>query len=155
MQTGELARAAGVNIQTIRFYEREKLLRLPRRTPSGYRDYTAEDLNRVLFIRRNQEIGFTLAEIRQLLELHGAMEGMPRPFRRKPDQVREIVALGQQRIAQLSQKIRNLQTMKEQLEFVVRHLEQSAPTTCPVSSRTNALQLSAPPATCPVGKGRR
>ena len=72
MQIGELARAAAVNIQTIRFYEREKLLPAPPRTASGYRDYSQRHLDRKLFIRRNHEIGFTLAEVRELLDLHGA-----------------------------------------------------------------------------------
>ncbi len=150
MQIGELARAAGVNIQTIRFYEREKLLRVPPRTPSGYRDYAAADLDRVLFIRRNHEIGFTLAEIRQLLDLHGAMEAMPRPFRRKPDQVKHIITLGRERIARISEKIRALQTMKRQLQFVVRHLEESVPTTCPVAAQNRGPQRRASrAATCP------
>src|SRR5215475_9388670 len=98
MQIGELARAAGVNIQTIRFYEREKLLPAPPRTPSGYRDYGQRDLDRILFIRRNHEIGFTLMEIRQLLNLHSAFESMPHPLRKKPFQVREIIAIGRERL---------------------------------------------------------
>src|SRR5215469_612783 len=62
MRTGELARKAGVNLQTIRFYEREGLLPEPARNVSGYRSYQTSDLDRVIFIRRNQELGFTLAE---------------------------------------------------------------------------------------------
>jgi len=156
MQIRELARAAGVNIQTIRFYEREKLLRVPPRTPSGYRDYAEADLARLLFIRRNHEIGFTLAEIRQLLDLHGAMEAMPRPFRRKPDQVEHIITLGQERIAQISEKIRTLQTMKRQLQFVVRHLRESVPTTCPVATQNNVAQRHARQAApCPAGNRRQ
>ena len=135
MQTGELARAAGVNIQTIRFYEREKMLPPPQRTASGYRDYGQRDLDRVLFIRRNQEIGFTLTEIRQLLDLHGALESMPRPLRRKPTQVKEIIALGRERLIQVSEKIRTLQAMKRELEFLVSHLEESVPITCPAAAR--------------------
>jgi len=135
MQTGELARAAGVNIQTIRFYEREKMLPPPPRTASGYRDYGQRDLDRVLFIRRNQEIGFTLTEIRQLLDLHGALESMPRPLRRKPTQVKEIIALGRERLIQVSEKIRTLQAMKRELEFLVSHLEESVPITCPAAVR--------------------
>ena len=92
MQIGELARAVGVNIQTIRFYEREKLLPPPPRTASGYRDYSQRDLDRVLFIKRNHQIGFTLTEVRQLLDLHAALEDMPRPLRRKPKQVKIIIA---------------------------------------------------------------
>ena len=135
MQIGELARAAGVNIQTIRFYEREKLLPAPARTASGYRDYQQRDLDRILFIRRNHEIGFTLTEIRQLLDLHGALETMPRPLRRKPTQVKEIIAIGRERLCQVNEKICALETMKRQLEYLVSHLEKSAPTTCPVATQ--------------------
>jgi DNA-binding transcriptional MerR regulator len=135
MQIGQLARAAGVNIQTIRFYERKRLLPPPPRTASGYRDYGQRDLDRVLFIRRNHQIGFTLTEIRQLLDLHGALEGMPRPLRRKPTQVNEIIALGRERLNQVNEKICGLQAMKRQLEFLVRHLEKSVPITCPVAAQ--------------------
>ena len=135
MQIGELARAAGVNIQTIRFYERERLLPSPPRTLSGYRDYSQHHLDRILFIRRNHEIGFTLAEVRQLLDLHRALETLPRPLRRKTTQVKEIIAIGRERLGQINEKICALQMMKRQLEFVVRHLEESAPTTCPVATQ--------------------
>jgi len=135
MQIGELARAAGVNIQTVRFYEREGLLPPPARTASGYRDYSQRDLERILFIRRNHEIGFTLTEVRQLLDLHAALESMPRPLRRKPTQVREIIALGRERLSQVNEKICALQAMKRQLEFLVRHLESSVPITCPVAAQ--------------------
>jgi DNA-binding transcriptional MerR regulator len=138
MRIGELARAAGVNIQTIRFYEREGLLRAPARTPSGYRSYEQRDLDGILFIRRNHEIGFTLAEIRQLMHLHAALETMPRPLRRKPAQVTQIIALGRERLDQVNEKIRVLKTMKKQLEFLVNHLQQSVPTTCPVAVQDTA-----------------
>lgn len=132
MQIGELAHAAAVNIQTIRFYEREGLLRRPPRTASGYRQYEQRDLDRIMFIRRNQEIGFTLAEVRQLLDLHGVVESMPRPLC-KPVEVNAIVAIGRERLAQINAKIRALKEMKKQLEFLIQHLQTSRPTTCPVS----------------------
>jgi len=157
MQIGELARAAGVNIQTIRFYEREKLLPAPARTASGYRDYQRRDLERILFIRRNHEIGFTLIEIRQLLDLHGALETMPRPLRRKPAQVKEIIAIGRERLCQVNEKICALEMMKRQLEYLVSHLEESAPTTCPVAtqdariaSQNSSRQKRAHAADCPA-----
>ena len=82
MRTGELARNAGVNLQTIRFYEREGLLPKPARTVSGYRSYQQSDLERVIFIRKNQQLGFTLAEIKQLMQLHGVLAAMgPKHFR--------------------------------------------------------------------------
>lgn len=135
MQIGELARAVGVNIQTIRFYEREKLLPAPPRTASGYRDYSKRDLDRVLFIRRNHQIGFTLTEISQLLDLHAALEDMPRPLRRKPKQVKSIIALGRQRLAEVNAKISILLEMQRQLEFLITHLDGTVPITCPVSTQ--------------------
>jgi MerR family copper efflux transcriptional regulator len=134
MQIGELARAAGVNIQTLRFYERQKLLRPPLRTLSGYRNYQQSDLDRLNFILRNHEIGFTLAEIKQLLQLHAVLEAMPYPLRRTPNEVKGIVKLGRQRLEQVNAKIQTLTTMKKQLEHLVRHLEgESLPVTCPVA----------------------
>lgn len=142
MQIGEPARAAGVNVQTIRFYEREKLLPCPPRTASGYRDYSQHHMDRIVFIRRNHAIVFTLAEVRQLLELHGALETMPRPLRRRPAQVKEIIAIGKERLVQINEKICTLQMMSRQLEFLVRHLEESVPTTCPVAAQSAASSRS-------------
>jgi len=70
MTIGELAKNAGVNVQTVRYYERTKLLPAPHRWPdSGYRDYDEDALLRLRFIRSAKELGFTLNEIRELLEL--------------------------------------------------------------------------------------
>src|SRR5713101_3882193 len=69
MKIGEVADRGGVNLQTIRYYEREGLLPQPPRLPSGYRVYTQPTVRRVRFIKRAQELGFTLAEIRELLSL--------------------------------------------------------------------------------------
>jgi MerR family mercuric resistance operon transcriptional regulator len=66
---GKLARSAKVGIPTLRFYERRGLLPKPRRSASNYRLYPDETVNRVRFIRRAQELGFTLAEIKALLNL--------------------------------------------------------------------------------------
>lgn len=69
MQIGEFARRAGVNVQTVRYYERRGLLPEPERRASGYRQYTPAALERLQFIRRAQELGFTLNEIDELLQL--------------------------------------------------------------------------------------
>lgn len=66
---GEVARLAGVNVQTVRYYERRGLLDTPARRSSGYREYDAAAVERLRFIRRAQELGFTLTEISELLEL--------------------------------------------------------------------------------------
>jgi MerR family mercuric resistance operon transcriptional regulator len=64
---GELSRLTGVNIETIRYYERIKMLPAPPRTTSGRRVYGPSDLRVVAFIRRSRELGFSLGEIRTLL----------------------------------------------------------------------------------------
>lgn len=69
MTIGELARRANVNVQTVRYYERRGLLAEPHRTPSGYRQYSDTTLDRLRFIKRAQELGFTLSEIEELLVL--------------------------------------------------------------------------------------
>jgi DNA-binding transcriptional MerR regulator len=65
---GQFAEAAGVSVETVRYYERRGLLDAPRRTPSGYRRYTAADLHRLRLLLRAKELGFTLREIGDLLD---------------------------------------------------------------------------------------
>lgn len=69
MTIGRAAKAAGVRIATIRFYERRGLIAQPRKPESGYRTYPPETVERVRFIRQAQEIGFSLAEVAELLSL--------------------------------------------------------------------------------------
>jgi Hg(II)-responsive transcriptional regulator len=69
MRIGEIAAKAGVNVQTLRYYERRGLLLASSRRASGYREYSAADVQRVCFIRRAQDLGFTLQEIAALLTL--------------------------------------------------------------------------------------
>ena len=69
MRIGELARSVGVNVETIRYYQRIGLLELPQRPYGGTRCYGRQDLKRLRFIRRAQQIGFSLQDIRALLEL--------------------------------------------------------------------------------------
>jgi DNA-binding transcriptional MerR regulator len=68
MTIGALAAAAGVGVETVRFYERRGLLAPPVRTPAGYRQYDPADVARLVWIRRAKELGFTLAEIADLLD---------------------------------------------------------------------------------------
>ena len=66
---GQVARLAGVGVETVRFYEREGLLPRPARKPSGYRQYPEEAVARLHFIRRAKALGFTLKEVAELLAL--------------------------------------------------------------------------------------
>ena len=69
LKRGNLAKMAGVNIETIRYYEKQGILPEPDRSPSGYRQYDDETVNRIRFVKRAQKLGFSLSEIKQLLKL--------------------------------------------------------------------------------------
>jgi DNA-binding transcriptional MerR regulator len=71
MKIGELARGAGVDVQTVRYYEREGLLEAPSRTPAGYRAYGPGHLERLNFVRHCRSLDIPLAEIRRLIDLSG------------------------------------------------------------------------------------
>ena len=84
MRIGELAQKAGVDVQTVRYYEREGLLDAPARTGSGYRAYGPEHLERLNFVRHCRSLDMPLAEIKRLLE-------MSRDARVSCDQVNDLV----------------------------------------------------------------
>lgn len=69
MRIGELAKSVDVNVETVRYYQRIGLLELPEKPYGGMRSYDDEDLQRLRFIRRAQQLGFSLEDIRELLEL--------------------------------------------------------------------------------------
>lgn len=75
MNIGQLSRRTGVHIDTVRYYEKQRLLPTPTRSASGYRHYEADDVLRLNFIRRAKALGFTLEEIRDLLALSSAHDG--------------------------------------------------------------------------------
>lgn len=95
---GQLADAAGVGVETIRFYEREGLLPEPPRSEAGYRLYDAGAVSRLRFIRKAKDLGFTLAETKELLELRvtdtSACDDVAKRARRKivgvEDRIREL-----------------------------------------------------------------
>jgi DNA-binding transcriptional MerR regulator len=135
MHIKQLAGCAGVNIQTIRFYEKEGLLPRPQRSASGYRIYEPNDVERVSFIKRNQELGFTLAEIKQLVQLHAVVASTPKPIRRKPKELQAIIALGGQRLRTIEDKIRSLRVIKRQLMVLLSHLQAKSVMGCPAAMK--------------------
>jgi MerR family transcriptional regulator, mercuric resistance operon regulatory protein len=109
MRTSEVADRAGVNSETLRYYERRGLLTQPPRTRGGYRDYPARTVKLLRFIKRAQELGFTLAEVDELLHLDGG----------GPDSCDAARALAEHRRADLEAKIRDLQRMHHSLADLV------------------------------------
>lgn len=105
MRIGELARRAGVNVQTVRYYERRGLLHDPRRRGDGYREYSEATLDRLRFIRRAQELGFTLGEIGELLEL-----------RLDPGtKAADVKTRAEAKITEIEEKVRDLQQIRHAL----------------------------------------
>jgi DNA-binding transcriptional MerR regulator len=134
MRIGELAARAEVNIQTLRFYEREGLLRPPARTVSGYRSYTEGDLERVRFIRLCQGLGFTLREIQHLLILHKSVSEYRGSVKMAPSAVREIVTMANERLELIDEKLAALSSMRGELTALVAALTGDSSGTCPVSA---------------------
>ena len=102
---GALAKEADVNLQTIRYYEREGLLPEPPRRPSGYRMFSNEDVQRVRFIKSAQELGFSLKEIKELLALRVDAN----------TSCAEVRERAKAKIADVEDKLRTLQAMKQAL----------------------------------------
>ena len=123
LKIGHLARVGGVNLETIRYYEREGLLQKPPRTPAGYRLFPSETARRLRFIKRAQELGFSLGEIRELLTL-----------RVKPGTKREhIRVLAEAKITDIDQKIQTLEAMKKALRKMTNRCEGCGPISgCPI-----------------------
>ncbi|MFD9669781.1 MerR family transcriptional regulator [Rhodococcus sp. NPDC059968] len=113
MRTSEVAARTGVNVQTLRYYERRGLLAQPPRSPAGYRAYPADAVRVVRFVKRAQEHGFSLDEIEELLHL---AEGGPEDC----DTARE---LAEAKLAQLADKIADLQRMQQSLVELVASCE--------------------------------
>ncbi len=120
---GKVAQRAGVGVETVRFYEREGLIKEPPRKASGYRQYGEDVIDHLVFIGRAKELGFTLKEIKELLFLH-ATRGA------KGADVRERA---ETKIQDIEDKIRALRRMKKALGKLVAECSgDGAITKCPI-----------------------
>ena len=109
MQIGELAKQGGVSVQTVRYYERYGLLEQPKRKPSGYRIYGNTDVHCLRFIRHAQTLGFTLDEIKHILQLS----------ERRTCPCGEVLKIGEERLAELQSQIEQLTKFRKQLARAV------------------------------------
>ena len=103
---GRLARAAGVNVETIRYYQRIGLVAEPPRPAEGYRHYPSTTIDRIRFIKRAQELGFTLDEIRELLALDDAA-------------CQEARQIAERKLETIRKRIRDLTAMEKELHRLV------------------------------------
>ena len=126
MKIGEVAKLSGTGIETIRYYEREGLLLEPERRPSGYRQYDDSTVERLDYVKRAKELGFTLAEIRELLELSFAHSNC--------DHIRQRA---ETKITDIESRIRSLQQMKRSLgKIVQRCRDRNSTDDCPLLHKT-------------------
>ncbi|MDR3619532.1 MAG: MerR family DNA-binding protein [Paludisphaera borealis] len=106
LTSGALAESAGVNVETLRFYERKGLLPTPPRRASGYREYPTEDVQRIRFIKRAQELGFSLVEIKELLALRVRPGATPA----------DVKTRAEEKLADIRRKIASLKAMEKALK---------------------------------------
>lgn len=124
MTIGKLAAAAGANLETVRYYERIGLMPEPGRAANGYRRYGGEHLSRLKFVRRARELGFSIEEIRTLLDLAA-------PSNRACAEVRDLTLA---HLADVQAKIADLRRLEDVLRTTVAECSGARTPVCPVLS---------------------
>jgi len=114
-----LAQLAGVGLETVRYYQRIGLLQTPPKPPQGYRTYPTETLQRLQFINRAKQLGFTLKEIAELLQLG-------------PTDCQTTRQLAQQKHSDIQTKIRDLQAISKILEQLIERCDADSTDSCPI-----------------------
>lgn len=120
MRIGKIAKAAEINIETVRFYERKGLIDQPIKPVEGYRDYSSKILERLLFIKRAKKLGFTLEEISSLLSMESA----------ECDEIQEMATI---KLADVRSRLADLNRMESVLnELVVSCQTNPNKSGCPI-----------------------
>ncbi|HYA79942.1 MAG TPA: helix-turn-helix domain-containing protein [Methylocystis sp.] len=109
MNIGELARATGAKPETIRYYERIGLLPRPPRTAGNYRDYSAAHVSRLAFSRRARELGFSIEQVRALLDLAD----------HKEQSCKAVDAIAREHLAEVNRKLADLDALRRELQSVL------------------------------------
>jgi MerR family mercuric resistance operon transcriptional regulator/MerR family gold-responsive transcriptional activator of gol and ges genes len=126
LKIGQLAKDVGVNIETIRYYERLKLLGPTSRLPSGYRLYDTDSQQRLRFIKNAQALGFTLHEIEELLDLRVSSKARCGDVQRRAEA----------KLRQVEAKARDLRALAWALKSLIRTCRAGRPTDhCPILRR--------------------
>ena len=120
---GKVAQQAGVGVETVRFYQREGLLPEPPRRGFGFRSYPAETIERLQFIQRAKQLGFSLKEVRELLDLRVTANVSCADVRR----------LATAKVSDIEDRIRDLQRMRKALRALAEHCQAEGPISdCPI-----------------------
>ena len=125
LRTGQLAKLAGVSVETIRYYERLGLIDEPQRLKSGYRQYSAEYVSRIRFIKRAQGLGFSLQEISELLALRVEADSVCDAVQRRAEA----------KIQNITEKVQLLEQMRQTLfELIAACQANNVTDKCPILS---------------------
>jgi MerR family transcriptional regulator, mercuric resistance operon regulatory protein len=128
MRIGELARTVDVNVETIRYYQRIGLLGLPEKPYGGMRSYSDEDLQRLRFIRRAQQLGFSLEDIRELLELSSS-------------DCERVEKLAIEKLSLVKAKLRQLRRIESTLAMTVEQCaRRKGSQPCPIIETLNEMK---------------
>lgn len=124
MTRSEVAEKAGVNPETLRYYEREELIPAPRRSDGGFRLYDESYVDRLQFIQRAKDLGFTLAEIKDLLDLRVDDEAT----------CRDVKETAEEKIEEVEEKLRDLKRIRRALRRLADACsgEQGPTNDCPI-----------------------
>jgi MerR family copper efflux transcriptional regulator len=125
MRIGEVAKNSNVGVETVRFYEREGLITLPKRNQSGYRQYPESVIKQIQFVQHAKSLGFSLKEIRELIKLKSTSSA----------NCKTIKVRAKAKIADIQDKIDALERMKLALQPLVARCKSSDPISeCPILS---------------------
>jgi DNA-binding transcriptional MerR regulator len=139
MRAGDAAKALGVGVQTLHYYEREGLIPPPSRSPSGYRLYTTDDLQRVRFIRKAQALGLPLQEVKDVLRL--ARQGSS-PCGR-------VQAALTEKLREVNERLRELESFRDDLATLIEdapalHNNGAATQVCAIVEEAAPLRKARP-----------
>ena len=123
MRIGELAKTTGIGIDAIRFYERHGLLPEPKRRESGYRTYAVDDVHLLQFIARAKQLGFSLQEIRELLELSNARD----------TDVASVKAATEKKLQDVERRLAEMTRVRDGLRTLIERCPgHGSPEDCPI-----------------------
>jgi len=133
--SGQVAKLAGVNVETIRFYERKGLLKPAGRRPSGFRQFSADAVTRIRFVKRAQELGFSLAEIQELLALRVDSDTV----------CADVRARTEAKVVAIEQKLVDLKRIHVVLEQLLQTCDKNESTEdCPILGALEDLSADSP-----------
>lgn len=123
LQIGEIAKLAGVNIQTLRYYERRDILKPRSKKESGFRLYSKDDVKTIKFIKHAQELGFKLEEIKELINLRVSTSGRSEKARKKASE----------KLVDVQEKIKMLKNIEKTLKKLVSDCKNNRTSSgCPI-----------------------